>query len=212
MIGMRRAVLVLLAAGAAGGTGATFSAFSAETSNSGSSLAASAAYCPSTHTELASADAWVDEGSTGTNRGTDLDLRVRSQNAKRDARALVRFALPPRPTGCRLTSATLRINSSTASATRPLEARRLTADWTEGGVTWANQPSDTTTGAATTNSGTGYRTWTVTTLVDTMYTNSLTYGFQIRDAAENSGTAREQLFDARDKGASPPELVVNFGP
>jgi len=88
----------------------------------------------------------------------------------------------------------------------------LTANWTEGDVTWANQPADTATDAATANSGTGYRTWTVTSLVDLMYANSLTYGFQIRDAAENSSTAREQLFDARDKGASPPQLVVNFGP
>ena len=61
-------------------------------------------------------------------------------------RALVRFNLPAMPQGCSVESATLRIYAKSAASGRTLQAFQLGGSWTEGGVTWANQPA--TTGGA----------------------------------------------------------------
>jgi hypothetical protein len=59
----------------------------------------------------------------------------------------------------------------------------------------------------TTTSGSGYRSWTVTTMVGSMYSGT-NNGFLIRDATENQDA--EQQFHSREKGESPPQLVVTF--
>jgi hypothetical protein len=76
-------------------------------------------------------------------------------------------------------------------------------------VTWGNQPATTGT-AATTTSGTGYRQWSVAAIVQNMYSTGQNNGFLIRDATENQD-AEQQLY-AREKGESPPQLVVTFKP
>lgn len=207
---MGRAALTLIAAAAvAGSAGATYSAFSETTSSAGNALTASDAYCPSSHTESATADAWVDQNATSANNGGDTTLKLRSLN-KKNARVLVRFNLPARPPGCNVTAAKLRLSASSASGGRTLEARANTGGWTEGGVTWSNQPATTNTGLASTGSGTGYLEWTVTTQVQNMYSGT-NNGFQLRDSSENNSTLREQQLKARDAGSEPPELVVTFG-
>jgi hypothetical protein len=56
----------------------------------------------------------------------------------------VHFALSAVPAGCRVTDTTLRLNASAAATGRTLQAIRLAAPWTEGGVKWSNQPRTTT--------------------------------------------------------------------
>ncbi len=60
----------------------------------------------------------------------------------------------------------------------------------EGGVTWNNQPSTTGT-AVTTGSGSGYRSWNVTSQVQAIFSTGANHGFLIRDANEGGG-GREQ--------------------
>jgi hypothetical protein len=83
----------------------------------------------------------------------------------------------------------------------------VTGSWTETGVTWSNQPSTNGTFAAAT-SGSGYRQWDVTTLVQAMVTGP-NNGFLIRDASEG-GSGREQQFHSREKGIDMPQLVITF--
>jgi hypothetical protein len=130
-------------------------------------------------------------------------------SAADNVRTLVRFALPAVPAGCKLESATLRLFAASAAEGRTLEAHRLTADWLEGGVSWGDQP-ETTGDAATTESGTGYREWSVTAQVKAMYAGS-NFGFLIRDAGENDGGA-EQVFHSRENGEKGPALVLRFVP
>jgi hypothetical protein len=85
------------------------------------------------------------------------------------------------------------------------------ADWTENGVTWANQPL--TAGlAATTASGTskGYREWGVGSQTQAMYAGA-NYGFLIRDEIEDGGGFEQQFF-SRSISTNRPQLVVRFVP
>jgi len=103
-------------------------------------------------------------------------------------------------------SATLRLYAASWKNNRTLQALRINAAWTEGGVKWNNQPATTGT-AATTTSGSGYRQWNVTAQVQAMF--AANYGFLIRDATE-SGGGNEQQFHSREKGESMPQLVVQY--
>jgi hypothetical protein len=85
----------------------------------------------------------------------------------------------------------------------------VAAPWTEGGLTWNNQPATTGT-AATVASGSGYREWDVVGQVQNMYSTA-NNGFLIRDSAENGGGI-DQVFHSREKGSdNPPRLVITFG-
>jgi large repetitive protein len=91
---------------------------------------------------------------------------------------------------------------------RTLRALRVAAIWTEGGVTWANQPS-TAGSAATASSGSGWRQWNVLAHIQAMYSTA-NHGFLIRDASENGG-GLDQGFHSREKGTdNPPQLVITF--
>ena len=167
--------------------------------------------CGSAQTLSANADAWLDQSSPSSNKGTDSILKVMSKSGNANLRALVRFNLPAIPQGCVLDTAKLRLFAASASSgTRTLQAFRVNGtSWTEGGVTWANQPQ-TTGSAVTTTSGTGYREWLVHTLVQAMYSSGTNNGFLIRDANENQDA--EQQFRSRENSQNAPQLVLTFKP
>jgi hypothetical protein len=123
------------------------------------------AQCGTPVTLLASADAWIDENSTTSNKGNDSVLKVQSKAPRDNFRALVRFPVPASaPAGCVVASATLSLYAGSSSPDRLMQVFQVTGAWTEDGVTRANQPS--TTGApAVAESDSGYREWDVTALV-----------------------------------------------
>ena len=164
--------------------------------------------CPA-RTLAAHADAWVDQSRPTSNKGTGSVLRVRSKRSRKNTRALVRFALPPVPAGCAVSSARLRLFAGSARRGRTLRALRLKSAWVERRVTWRNQPA-TTGASATTASGRGYRAWNVTAHVRAMYASGSSHGFLIRDAVE--GAAAEQRFHSREKRGRPPQLVIRYAP
>lgn len=212
---MRRAGLILAITTLGSAVGVTWSAYSGATHNPGNVFTAAASFCaaPGAQTVTADADAFARQTSAGTNFGTATTLRVQSGQTliillvPDNERSLVHFALPAVPAHCTVTGATLRLNASSASAGRTLQAFRASAAWTET-VTWTNQPG-TTGSAATTTSGTGWREWDVTTQAQAMYAGS-SHGFVIRDAQEGSILTATQVFSSRE-GANPPQLVVTFG-
>jgi hypothetical protein len=164
--------------------------------------------CAPSATASAAADAWIDENSASTNKGTDSILKVQSKG-NNNFRALVRFDLPSVPQGCVIQSATLRLYAASTKTGRTLHALRLAAPWSENVVTWANQPA-TTGSAAATESGSGYREWNVTSHVQAMVAEGANHGFLIRDAVE--GADAEQQFHGREKGENVPQLVLSFSP
>ena len=112
-----------------------------------------------TTTVAAAADTWILQSSPASNYGNDSVLKVDTKTGA-NARMLVRFTLPPIPSGCGVTDAKLRLFSASYKDGRTLEAHRLAGSWTESGVTWTSQPA-TTGAAATVASGVGYREWSV---------------------------------------------------
>ena len=158
-------------------------------------------------TLTAVADTWVDLNAPTTTHGAETTFRVTSRST-RDARALVRFTLPTTPTGCVLQSATLRLNSTTATVGRTLSVYRAAATWTEGTVKWNTQPGETGT-AVNAAAATGWVEWTVTTHVQAMYSGS-NFGFRVRDATEGATGNQTQTFGARE-GTLDPQLVLQWG-
>ena len=157
-------------------------------------------------------DTWVLQSAPTSVHGGDSVLKVDSKSGNANARALVRFALPSTPAGCKVVSAKLRMYSGSYKEGRTLQALRLGATWMENSINWNNQPATTGTAAsAQSRTSPGYVEWTVTGHVQAMYTGT-NGGFLIRDASE-SGGGFEQSFNSREKGAdNPPQLVVDFGP
>ena len=159
-------------------------------------------------TLAADADSWIDQAGPDVNKGADSVLKLLSKGPANNVRALVRFANPALAHGCVVTDAKLRLNAKSAVGGRTLQALRVTGDWSEGAVTWNNQPATTGT-PATVASDPGYREWNVTSQVRAMYGSGVNRGFLIRDAAENDDA--EQQFDSREAGSNPPQLVLTFG-
>jgi CSLREA domain-containing protein len=165
---------------------------------------------PSEKRAAADADSWVLQSSAASNYGSDAALKVASKSGG-NSRLLVRFGLPPIPTGCRVIDARLRLYASSAKEGRTLRALRLVAPWSETAVTWNNQPA---TGASAASAASAaepdYVEWSVTPQVESMYGEG-NYGFLVRDAAESSLGA-EQSFHSRENGIDrPPELVLRLG-
>jgi predicted outer membrane repeat protein len=169
-------------------------------------ISATAPTCPATTTANALADAWIDENSPASNSGGDSILKVQSKGPRDNFRTLVRFTLPALE-GCVVEQATLRLYAPSVKTGRILQVLRVAAAWSENAVSWSSQPQTTGT-AATTASRLGYTEWNVTSHVQAMVDEGANHGFLIRDAVE--GADAEQQFHSREKGESPPQLVIRF--
>jgi hypothetical protein len=168
-----------------------------------------AASCTTTTVTISpSSDAWIDQGSSSSNKGSDSILKVMSKS-NNNLRALLQFNIPTSPQGCVIQSATLRLYAASWKNGRTLQALQVKVAWAEHSVTLNNQPSAIGS-AATTSSGSGWRQWNVSAMVQAMQASSLNYGFLIRDANENNDA--EQQFHSREKGENIPQLVIVFGP
>ena len=123
----------------------------------------------------------------------------------------MRFDLPAVPAGCQITGAQLRLFAGGAVDGRTLQALRSTRPWTEGGVTWANQPA--TTGAAATDA-VGHRMAGVVRDLggpgDVL--RAATTDSSIRDASEGGAGFQQQLHSREKAPDNPPQLVITFGP
>lgn len=166
--------------------------------------------CPAAVTLTPRADAFIEQASPGQNKGQDADLKVKASGPSSSLRSLVAFTMPDLPAGCVVQTATLRLFAGSSAGGRTLRAVRLGAAWTEGAVTWSNQPA-TVGSVATTASGNNYREWNVVSQVRDGYGAGAHHGFLIRDANEN-GSGAEQTFHSREKGQNPPQLVLTFAP
>jgi hypothetical protein len=109
-------------------------------------------------TLTAVADAYTDRNvlNAGSNFGTGTTLSVRS-DVLGDRRTFLRFDL----SACanvalaRVTSASVQLYLSTApSASRTYDLQRVTATWTESGITWNSQPATAASATATVSTGT----------------------------------------------------------
>jgi parallel beta-helix repeat protein len=167
-------------------------------------------------TLIADADAWVSENVPNANFAADGILFVNAGSPTvaggppgGRTRALVRFALPPAiPAGCIVESARLRLYTPGDSAGARVEAVRAAAPWSEGVVTWDDQPLGTGEPARAW-SREGYMQWNVTAQVAAMFAGD-NHGLLLRDAAEQDDAGGDHGYHSREKGDDPPQLVIHF--
>ena len=198
-------------------------AFSGVTGSSGNSVTAAASFCSAGPTTLSAvADSYVSSSAPTTRYGDGTRLSVRSEGAGgsggNNHRALLRFALPPTPSGCALATATLRLyNANPSSSTRTIQVFRAagTPSWTEAtdttGVTWNTAPApEGTASNSVTPLAAGWQEWAVTGQLTAMYAGT-NNGFVVRDQTEgaNGGFAQSYISDEATEAARP-QLVLTW--
>jgi len=180
-------------------------------------------------------DASVRQGSATSNFGTITTNDIASANAA-NRRLYVRFDLsqcsPAIASSAVIRLATLRMYATVLPAVcRTVDIFRVTATWTEAGITWNNQPFGTAinnpaSGSATDTYGAGTATGcentaaasyisgaVVTADVAAFVAGSATnFGWMLRDDVEGSATARTQTYSAKNLGTAgqAPQLVITY--
>jgi hypothetical protein len=174
----------------------------------------------------ASADSYVDQASLqqGSNFGGATALQVESSRTlvtllPTNKRSFVKFDLSSCsiPAAAAVQSARLSVFLSSApAASRTWNVDRVTAGWTEGGITWSNQPA--TTGSTSITTGTTSNVTlqaTVTSDVQGFVSGSLTNnGWRFSDSAETGSPTQNGQFRSREFGTASqrPTLVVDYYP
>jgi hypothetical protein len=187
---------------------------------------------PSTSTAVA--DSWANQASGNQNNGSGTTMDSRSSSGA-NRRPYVTFDLTKCHPVIAATStvklATLRLYVTFVPAVcRTEDIFKVTAAWTEGAITWNNQPFGTTInnpptasrtdaitiGAAScqnTAAGTYVSGWTVTADVQSFVTGASTNnGWMIRDDAEGSAFPLTARFRTKNANilAQAPQLVVTY--
>jgi large repetitive protein len=168
-----------------------------------------------------SADAWVDGTllADGSNHGTETAMQVRS-SALGDRRAFVRFDVSSCsiPAGGDVKSATLQLHLQTApGASRSHDVHRVTAPWTETGVTWSNQPAVVAAATASVPTGTTSGValgWNVRPDVQAVIAGTANNGWRVDDGAEGALTAQAGAYGTRENATASrrPQLVITYRP
>ena len=201
------AVFVLAAAGTAG------AAAVAVTSAHLSSYSAASTVPVSTCTATATADTYADSASASSNFGSSAALVVRNNQA---ARAFVQFDLAScPPAGALVKTATLSLYLSTApTSNRTYDVHRVTAAWTETGLTWNAPPaaaSSATASVATGSTNGVTLQWNVAADVLLFAGGTANFGWRIKDRGE-SGGARTGSLASREAATQTqhPTLTITY--
>lgn len=208
-LGAGLAVALVLAQNTAG------AAFTTTTGNAADQVSSAASFCatPGSTTLNPSADTSSYQTQATTNYGANTSIGTVSAN-NGNARSFVRFPLPALGSFCTVTAATLRLYANAVAAGRTIDVYRVDPAapvWTEGGLTWNNQPLPAGTAVSTASlNAVGWQQWTVTGEVQTLYTGT-NNGFYIRDSVDNMspGSATQQ-WDSKE-GTNKPQLLITWG-
>lgn len=194
---------------------ATSASFTATTADGGNQVTASSNFCASAGgtTLTVAEDATGYQTNPTTNYGSYASLGVVSQ-AGGNARAVVRFTLPALPSHCDITGATLRLYANDPDVGGTIDVYRAdpTAPlWTEAGLIWNNLPAPAGSAVGTASlAAPGWQQWTVTSLVQTLYTTA-NNGFILKDRTEGAvAPGRWQYYDS-DDATNKPQLVLSWG-
>ncbi|MEA2520369.1 MAG: Disaggregatase related repeat, partial [Actinomycetota bacterium] len=178
-------------------------------------------------------ETYVDENTPTTNNGAATTMDAQSAKNK-NRRSYISFDLtkcsPTIPSSATVDGATLRLwVTAIASTCRTEDIYPATASWTEGAITWNNQPFGTTlnnpstasrtdgitigSAACTYTAAAQYVSWTVTTDVASFVAGTLTNnGWMIRDDSEDVNPGKTTTFGTSDAASVPqaPQLVVTY--
>lgn len=178
------------------------------------SYSAASSVPASSCTLTANADSYVDALSGNSNFGTDTSVSVKNNKAKR---TFVLFDVASCvPAGAQVLTASLSLFLWSAPSSRTYDVYRVTAAWTETGITWNNQPSAAATATASVATGATdgvTLSWDVQADVAAFASGTANDGWRIRDRTETGGGTEGQ-FRSREWGtaAERPTLSISFYP
>jgi hypothetical protein len=169
---------------------------------------------PVNFTLCAIADAYILQEVADSNTGSYPSLRVAFSTGPDSfhERALVRFDLSKLPATAIVKSAFFQAYLDAAGGSQAqvnMEVYQVKGAWTEGGVTWSNQPaiSLSPSGSAALGKTPGYKSWNVKDLVQGWINGSIpNYGLELR-GPETSWWSR--TFSSRE-GTYCPQLVLSL--
>jgi hypothetical protein len=169
---------------------------------------------PVSFTLCATADAYIAQQAADSNMGSYPNLRVGFSTGPDSfhERALVRFDLSGIPNTAIVKSAWFQAHLSSAGGSLSavnMTVHQVTGSWSEGGVTWDNQPSINPSPHSGSPIGTvlGYKSWNVKGLVQAWINGSFpNLGVELR-GPETNWWAR--TFSSRE-GAYCPQLVLSL--
>jgi hypothetical protein len=167
---------------------------------------------PTITTLSPTADAYVRDGSAGTNFGHDTTLQVKDQPGSGNTRrSFLRFDLSSL-TG-KVRTATLRLfGNHTMGSTFDVCEAVPSNTWSETGITWNNQPPRTDFLAATEITTTAqYYEWDVSFLIDGQLTAGISQASMALTLEQPTNNAPD-TFNSREASTNRPQLVVVTGP
>ncbi|MFJ6725699.1 DNRLRE domain-containing protein [Streptomyces sp. NPDC091281] len=152
-----------------------------------------------TSTLAAATDTWVQNPDYPDSQVSSQELKSGTYNSGADtARSYLKFDTS-KFTGKHITSATMSLYSyysSSCSSTASTQARRVTSSLNTTTLTWAAQPTTTTTNMATNSGHWGYSSscpanwsgWTLTGMVQDWANGAANHGIQLRSSDETDST------------------------
>ena len=196
----------------------TTAAFTGQTVDTGNQVTAKTDFCSDPGrvdtVVTGTVDTGVAEGNPTTNYSANPSIGVaQTWSSTGRARTLIKFALPPKPSGCVVASAAMKLHVSSSQQPANVTVFRAAATWNPATVIWTSDPG-VVAGSGTTTAATALGTttqWNVATQVTALYAGP-DYGFELRDAGETSGSLT-QLYDSMESGTSSfwPQLVITWG-
>lgn len=162
-------------------------------------------------------DSTIDSINVNWNGGALPNIYALAENSPSlgvySGRALLEFDVSSIPVGSIVNSVNLRLYSTQIYGASNLRIYRVTSSWTEIGLTWANQPSVTTTYVESYIGSSGYWAPQVTSL----FVLGSTIGFEIRSADENTvsyGDIKGASFASKEQSntAIQPQLEITYTP
>ncbi|MEM2980306.1 MAG: DNRLRE domain-containing protein [Thermoproteota archaeon] len=168
-----------------------------------------------------SADAFTYELYPNNNYGSVTYLLVRSQSGYNE-RSFIKFDLSKIPPGSVIDSAVLSIFMNAApTSSRTIQCHMISSSWTEGGITWNNQPSVSTYVTSSTT-GTTDNVWLnfiVTASVKKFASKDSAgyapnYGWRLKDSTENASPGFLCQFRSKEYSGETvrPRLEVKYYP
>lgn len=176
-----------------------------------------------TSTLAVTTDTWVQTPDYPDSQVSSQELKSGTYDSGTDvARAYLKFDVT-KLAGTDITSATMKLynyySATCSTSGAATQARRITSTWSSTSVTWAAQPSTTTTGMATNTGHWGYSSscpaawsnWNMQSIVQAWADGSTNYGLQLRSADEHDASTWRRFRSANyTTSGYAPQLVVTY--